>query len=234
MDVLKEAACAYDEVSKYDYTFWLGNSKRKMTISILSTPIEMFTHISGLDHLQDIPQITAKDEKAKKAVFRNILNGKIGYSDIEPSKYLFESFSSDNETTFTINDRIKHIANIKKYLDNASEGSFQKWEKRRCQFRGCQINADYLLSVPLDKSDNTKRMYFFLKKSNRSSNSDRNTPLRLFIVSAFPDFSGLTLGQQRPFTILKLTKKNLKSKMEEVIFVHPKFQNQNDENHHYI
>ena len=51
MDILQQAELAYQEVAEYDYTFWLGTAKKKLTISIISAQHEQFTHVSGLDRL---------------------------------------------------------------------------------------------------------------------------------------------------------------------------------------
>ena len=221
MDVLQQAAKSYQEASEYDYTFWLGTAKRTLTISILSTQPSQFTHVSGLDHLTDIPSVTGSNQSQKRAIFKEILRGKIQYADIEHSIFFLEEQSRDGQYVFTIKGRIEELCHIKHYLDNAAQGDFYKWDSNRCQHRRTRIPADYVLSVPIDKA---KNMYFFLKrKEDHGKKNDRSEPMNLYIFSAFPDSVHLTAGQQKPFTILKLSRKHIKTKAETELYHHPNY-----------
>ena len=221
MDVLQQAAKSYQEASEYDYTFWLGTAKRKLTISILSTQPSEFTHVSGLDHLKDIPSVTGSNQSQKRAIFKEILRGKIQYTDIEHSIFLLEEQSRAGQYIFTIKGRIEELCHIKQYLDNAAQGDFYKWDSNRCQHRRLRIPADYVLSVPIDK---TKNMYFFLKrKEDLRIKNDRSEPMNLYVFSAFPDSVHLTDGQQKPFTILKLSRTHVKTKTETKLYQNPKY-----------
>ena len=216
MDVLQQAALSYQEASEYDYTFWLGDKNRKLTISILSTHNEQFTHVSGLDHLKDIPKVTGSNTAQKRAIFKDIIRGKIQYTDIEQSAYFLEPQSKDGQYAFTIKERIEKLCHIKQYLDHAAQGEFYKWNVSRCQFRSSRIPADYVLAIPIDDK---QRMYFFLKRQTAPGReNDRSAPMKLYVFSAFPDSIHLTQGQQRPFTILKLSRKHIRTKQETELY----------------
>ena len=75
-DILYDAAHAFSKMLEYDYHFILGDSKRQKTFSIISNEKDMFTHICGIDHLKDIPKVTAKKSSEKIAILKNILSKK--------------------------------------------------------------------------------------------------------------------------------------------------------------
>ena len=219
MDILQQAAIAYQEVAEYDYTFWLGSAKKKITISILSAQHEQFTHVSGLDHLKDIPRVTSNNHVQTRAIFKDIVKGNIQYTDISQSSFLLEPQAKDGDTEFTIKYRIEQICNIKQYLDNASQGSFYKWEVGNCQFRNTRVPADYVLAIPINDKQN---MYFFLKRQMQGKKENREEPMKLYVFSAFPDSVRLSEGQQRPFPILKISRKHIKTKQEQELYRHKK------------
>lgn len=219
MDILKQAAMSYKEVSEYDYTFWLGSAKKKITISILSVHEENFNHVAGLDHLKDVPLVTSTKLVEKKAIFRDIIKDRITYDSIKSSQYISVVHSQDGNNTFTIKERIEEIGNIKNYLDNSCKGKFYKWNTSNCIFRQCTIRADYVLEIPIDS---TKSMYFFLKQNTEQKRrKDKMSPMKLYIISAFSDSVRLSEGQQRPFPILKILRKHIKSKEEIELYINP-------------
>lgn len=69
-DVLQDAAFAYNELMNYEYLFTIGNSKRQILLSLVSAVKKDFTHIIGLDHLSDIPEITVSGVSQKIAVYK--------------------------------------------------------------------------------------------------------------------------------------------------------------------
>lgn len=69
-DLLFKAAEAYKELMNYEYILIGGTSKRKIIISILSSDADKFTHVCGLDHLKDIPSVTAKKSREKEMIFK--------------------------------------------------------------------------------------------------------------------------------------------------------------------
>ena len=73
--MLQNDAEAFENLTHNDYIFKLGNNKHQMCISIISNDIENFNHIFGLDHLTDIPEVTAKSVRQKVAIYNKIQSG---------------------------------------------------------------------------------------------------------------------------------------------------------------
>lgn len=195
-DILRDAAFAYNELMNYEYLFTLGNSKRQILLSLVSAVKKDFTHIIGLDHLSDIPEVTASGESQKIAVYKKILSGDITYRHIHPSKFLFshleETSSNGNESSFSIYDRIDIARDVNFYLDSAFNGGWlYKWDKNRSKikihngrYRNCQIDAHYVLAIP-HRSDPQKRMFFFfivLTLSRPRMNPSNFTSFQLFQI----------------------------------------------------
>ena len=239
-DVLYDAARAFSQLLNYDYHFVLGDSKRQKSFTIVTNERDMFNHVCGLDHLTDIPVVTAKTSREKIAVFKKILNNKhnnITFSDIASSTHLYESMSSQinpqTNSQYNIYDRIVHMSKVEDILDNSDKGTIYKWDNRRGGDRCSKIKADYVLVVP-SKNHIEEKHYFFLvqtedtKLKNRTEN-DRTSPIKTKIISAFSDRDNLVATQVRPRTILEVSKINIKSK--KIIFTktHPAYQKEKNE-----
>lgn len=203
-DLLFKAAEAYKELMNYEYILIGGTSKRKIIISILSSDADKFTHVCGLDHLKDIPSVTAKKSREKEMIFKKILQKKISYDIIAKSKYFNQPLStSSTGEVFNIKTRIEQTVNIKNYFDNAYNGSFCKWNKKNSNgsiIRRTNIDADYLLAVPTLTQG--IKMYLFFFQTNKEE-KDKTAPIRLTLFSAFTDVDCLSVGQQSFCTILK-------------------------------
>lgn len=217
-DLLLEAAKEYKELMNYEYVISGGTGKRKLILSILSSEANTFTHVSGLDHLKDIPAVTSTKLREKEKIFKNILKGKITYETISKSKYFENSFSdTTNETVFNIKTRIEYITKIKYFFDNIYSGTFYKWNKNKCNLsttrRNCQISADFMISVPTDKPNINMYLFFFC--NNKGKN---NEPMKLNLFSAFSDTGSLAAGQQKFLTILKEERINIHTKEVVVLF----------------
>ena len=229
-DILYNAAKSFKNLLKYDYHFVLGDSKRQKTFSIISNEKEMFTHICGIDHLRDIAAVTAKRLDEKAAIFKNILRKKIKYSDIVHSKYLHTNMSNRNNphtnSPYTIEDRIIHLSNIENILDNSFKGKIYKWTGGKTSNRNCKIQADYLLTIPSDVSHKEK-YYFFLVKVN--NNNDKSIPIKTKIISAFADSEDLTVNLANPYTILELSKIEIKTNTTIFTQTYPSYQKEKDE-----
>lgn len=235
-DILNEAANAFHKVQNYDYIYTLGNRKRKIVISVISNSKNDFTHIFGLDHLKDIPSVTALTSSQKSAVFRNIMKGNITFEDIEKSKFLYapleKTLNLRTNKPYTIFERIQSLRNIEQILDSSYKGEFYKWDIDNCQVvvngkenRYVKINANYLLKVPSQEYPQ-ESYYFFLYQQPKSKAKD--APIKLNVFSAFPDCVDLAAGQKKTYTILREVKKNIKNQNEEILFTHNAYKS-NDE-----
>lgn len=240
-DVLYDAAKAFSHLIKYDYHFILGDSKRQKSFSIITNEKDMFNHVCGLDHLTDIPIVTAKNAREKVAIFKKILNNKSGnnitFSDISSSAYLYEKMSNQinplTNSQYNIYDRIVHLSNVEKILDNSDKGTIYKWDNKKGGKRYSKIQADYVLVVP-SKTHQEERHYFFLVKTDevklkRGQNNDRTTPIKTKIISAFSDRDNLVINQDRPRTILEVSKIDTKTKKYIFTKTHPAYQKEKDE-----
>lgn len=224
-DCLEKAAQSFDKVLKNRYELTVGNSKRSITLLIPSVDSSEFTHISGLDHLSDVSILDVHNSSQKTAVYKKILSGKIVFNDISASKILYSPvYGSHNFKTgseYTIFDRLISLADFEGLMDNLYKGKVYKWNVKNCQIRlpngrnrKCTINADYLLTVPSNNSNET--IYMFAFQTNKEKKKDDKICLNIF--SVFPDGVDMTRGQGGMLTVME-EKKNGVS-----IFVHPSYQ----------
>ncbi len=220
-DILYRAAVAFSNVRKHDYIYTLGNRKRDVKISVISNEGYLFTHISGLDHLTDIPKVTGRNETQKKKIYRKILKREITFFDIKYSSFLHKPMSgSENPATgkpYTIYDRIQTLGELEEILDSSYRGKMYRWNKgnSRCS----QIGADFLLVIP-SENNSEEKIYLFLFQKNKK---DKEKDIELSVLSAFATCDDLTKGQASPSTVLELVKREVKTKEETVLFTHPSY-----------
>lgn len=231
-DILYDAAAAFDAVSKYTYELHLGNKKRKVVISLLSSNESDFTHIVGLDHLKDIPAVTAKYIPQRIAVYRKILAKTITFSTIEPSQELFKAMSgSINPVTgreYCIYDRIALFSTFEALMDQAHTGKLYRWNLKNAKAAGTgqltrfsNINLDYVLAIPIDKANHVS-VYIFMYQTNK--NADVAEPIKLNVRSVFADTTNLTAGQALPYTILQESKIRNADKSAVILYRHHSYQ----------
>ena len=234
-DVLYDAAKAFSQLLDYDYKFVLGNSKRQKTFTIISNEKEMFTHVCGLEHLTDVPDVTGKKESEKVAIYKNILKKNIVFSDIADSAYLYHpmscSINPQTNSNYNIYDRIVDMSRIETILDDSYSGAIYKWDYCKCCVRYTKIMADYVLVIPSKIIPNEKH-YFFLVQINRRDFKGKNkkdTPIKTIIISAFSDGTDLVAGQFRLGTILEVSKIDIKNKKTLFTQTYPSYQKEKDE-----
>ncbi len=197
--------------SNFNYYFILGNNKRIEINVDMRCSRDEFTHIIGLDHLKDINALSTNNVKKKKYFVQDILNRKITIDTLEKSAYYSKpfdkTFNSLTAKPYVLHDRISALKNISFILDNAYHGSFYKWDSNKSSRRyngksmgRSQIKADYMLCIPNLSSENKlQKIYLFMYQDNKEEKKDQ--PIKLKIISAFPDCVDLTDKQQR-YTIL--------------------------------
>ncbi len=231
-DILYNAAKSFSNAIKFDYIYTLGNKKRKIKISVLSSQKDEFTHIFGIDHIADIPKIAVANSKQKIAVYNKILNKEITFLDIKYSvdlnKPIDGTYNIITGKPYTIKDRIEALQNIEYILDNSYNGKIYRWDikksniiQRNGKTRRSFINADYLLVVP-SKRHSAEKYYLFLYQTNKDK---KDEPIKLNVFSAFPDCVDVACGQVNPYTILKEVKYEIRTKTDEVLFVHSTYKN---------
>lgn len=230
---LYDAAISFEYLMNHDFQFILGDRKRKIRISIISSNQSEFTHVVGLDHLKDAPIVIGKNSSQKKSIYNKIINHEITDENILDSNYLYSPISKGinpvTEDYYTIFDRIEHATALHDYLINGFKGNFYKWNRNKCRIIfpnggicGTNIQADYLLAIPNEKVPHEK-YYFFMYKTNRNTNKEK--PIELNIHSAFPETIDLTAGQERPYTILQENQIHRETKAVQEIHTHPSYKN---------
>ena len=230
---LYDAAMSFEYLRNHDFQFILGDRKRKIRISIISSDKLEFTHVVGLDHLKDVPSVIGKNSSQKKSIYSKIINREITDENILDSSYLYSPISKGmNPVTkdcYTIFDRIEHAAALHGYLLNGFKGKFYKWNRNKCRIQlpngdicGTNIQADYLLVIPNEKVPHEK-YYFFMYKTNR--NASKEKPIELHIHSAFPETIDLAAGQEKPYTILQENQIHRETKVVQEIHTHPSYKN---------
>ena len=227
-DVLYDAAAAFDAVSKYTYELHLGNKKRKVVISLLSSNESDFTHIVGLDHLTDIPAVTAATVPQKIAVYRRIRAKAITFSTIEPSlelsKAMSGSINPDTGREYCIYDRIALFSTFEALMDQAHTGKLYRWNLKNAKAAGTgqltrfsNINLDYVLAILINKANHVNA-YIFMYQTNK--NADITEPIKLNVRSVFADTANLTAGQALPYTILQESKISNADKSAVILYRH--------------
>ena len=233
-DILYDAAHAFSKMLEYDYHFILGDSKRQKTFSIISNEKDMFTHICGIDHLKDIPKATAKKSSEKIAILKNILSKKITYSDISGSQHLYETMSNKQNpitgSAYTIFDRISHLSSAESILDGCEKGTIYRWNNGPSGQRLSRIQADYVLTVPSNNHPEEIH-YFFLvvtEDFKRKNVKDNSAPIKTKIISAFSDRDKFLGNLSKPYTILEVSK--IEVKTEKIVFTktYPAYQKEKD------
>lgn len=210
-DLLLKCAENFREVSKYNYTFVLGDGKR-ITINLnMRCSADEFTHVMGLDHLKDIDGLQSNNVNRKRSFFQNILNEEIVMADIEKSVHINKPVSGTYNTQtnheYTIKERIIALQDIEYILDNAYKGKFYKWNKSKStkklpdgRIQRSNITADYMLCIPGLFSDNKEqRIYVFMYRENKG---DTSGDIKLRVHSAFPDCVDMTVNQKK-YAILR-------------------------------
>lgn len=231
MDILRQCALEFDKISNYNYKFTAGKSGKTFQIN-LSCLQEDFTHIVGLDHLTDLRDFNTHKLSVKSSLFEKILIGEITYDDILSSRFLDMPFrgtyNSNTNKEYTLSERIQRLLSIENLLDTAYKGKIYKWNNRYAcivkpngNSRRVSIAADYLLVIPSPENKNENIYLFsYIVESRKKDNF-----VKLNIFYAFADCVDLTQGQERPMTILKETKYNIKTKDEQILYIHPRYNN---------
>lgn len=141
MDILLQAAQAFEQLLKKKYIFELGKQGTLYKIDLVFTPYE-FHHLAGLHKLDDI-KILHKD---RRLVFKEILKRKLTCDDINESS----GFKS-------IQKRLELIVNLEHYLDTVN--SIFKYDHKKNM--SSKIRAEYVMK---NTSSGNEVFYFAIKE----------------------------------------------------------------------
>lgn len=230
-DILFHSAKSFDNAAKYNYIFRAARSQKQFVIN-LNCLEEEFTHIIGLDHLQDIRILSSHSSQIKISAFQRVLSKEITFSDISKSDFFSQPFpktyNSVTKSEYTLAERISVLQNIEKILDKAYTGKLYKWNTKSAAIkmpdgktRRTNISGDYMFAIPSGRNPEEK-IYLFLYRETAAKKKD-DMREQLYLFSAFADCLDLSRGQERPYTILQETKENAKTKQSEVLYTHPSY-----------
>lgn len=232
-DVLQQASLNYEKLTKTEYVYTLGTKdKRSVVIEFIGCNSDAFTHIYGLDHLTDVKDFANLKNRgaAKKKIYAKIQKGEYPLSELLKNSNILtaplpKTYNPETKKEFSIYDRILALEDLESILDNVENVSMYRWDNQKSkivcpngQKRITNINADTLLVIPAKKDVN----YYLFAYKQKSINPKE--PLRLKIFSAFIDGVDLTMGQGKPFPILKVDKVTNKGKDVKTLYVHPNYE----------
>lgn len=146
MDLLRNVAEKFGKLLSVEYYFEIArkNERKEFVLDFLP---QDFHHICGLHKLSDIGLVQTG---ARDKIYRDILNGRIGFSDIEKSNY-FEKMS----------DRLILIGQIEEML-NDNQIVFNYLKNKRGFSR---IEAEYLL----ENAHENDIIYIFLNERSKAN-----------------------------------------------------------------
>ncbi|MFR9537841.1 MAG: PBECR4 domain-containing protein [Rikenellaceae bacterium] len=191
MDQLLACASAFSALSNIEYSLVIGRKGKAIELRICF-PTVNFHHLAGLHKLRDLQLATENRDK----VFQRILSGQITCDHILKSSFAQESLR-----------RMAPLQHLELLFDT-NELVFRYNEKKQVF---SVIQADFLLSTPLDGND----IYIFISKGDDDS---------YFCRSLFPkDGKDYTQGQSK-YTLLYKEKINTATGVSEVQYdrLHPK------------
>lgn len=220
-DTLQMCAQNYKTLTQYNYIIITGNSKRVEIHFDLKFIRENFTHITGLDHLDDLDGFGTHKLVEKLRLFQEILDGKVTYTDIQKSikfyDYIQGTYNNNTGKCYTIADRLNALVDLESLLDNMYVGKLYHWrayttaKTANGKYRQTSIRADYVLQIP---KQNGEYIYLFLYEENKAQKKNaqkRQDTIKLTVFSAFPDcidFASV-LGKALPW--LQIEKENKKT-----------------------
>lgn len=233
MDKLQEAAKNYQKLIDTEYLYTLGtNDKTRVILEFIGCNTAEFTHILGLDHLQDVPALkNSKNSSAKNRIFKKICDGEITLEkNLAISKIIDNpipmTYNPETQKEYTVRERILSLCKINDILDNVGkETLLYKWDPTKSKVmcpngrtRKLTIQADFLLVTPgMIKGTN---YYLF---SHIEKNTYPDQPTRLKIHSAFVDGVDLTQGQGKSLPILQIDKYTDKRKNVKNLYKKPNY-----------
>ena len=177
MDKLLTCAKAFENLLRIQYRIVIGRKGKTVELIIGFSKLD-FHHLMGLGKLKDL-RIAKRN---RGLVFDEILDGSTTYGSIARSRYFSQ-----------IENRFEPLALIEQLLDD--NRLVFRYNAKLNQFS--LIEADYLLSTPLESRD----IYIFIARHQETGN--------YFCRSFFPkEKKDYTEGQPR-YTLLYKEKRNL-------------------------
>lgn len=187
MGNILEAANAFAKLLDIEYQVVLGKKKRNVLLSITFDK-NHFSHLAGLQYLEDIPDIFRSQ---RDVVFDRILNNSITSSQVENSSFYPK-----------IKDRIEYLAFLESIMD--SNKTVFKYNPQMEAFS--MIQAEFLL-----KNEICSRNIFTFLSSEKSTG-------KYFCRSFFPQSDKDYSEKQTTWTLLYKKKIHKSSGVENVLY----------------
>lgn len=199
-DLLKSLS-AYKKLLDVSYHFVIGRKNRSVDIRLYFTKNNFF-HLSGLQYLDDLPELNNDREKI--------------FNRIECDED-FQDHILMSRNYLKIKERINFVSLLESFLD--SNKTVFKFNNRTNTFS--LIEVDYILK----NSDEIKNMYVFISKDNKR-------PDTYFCRSAFTrDRSQKDYAEQHiSYTLLYKEKTDLTTHESQVLYVSPSYKKESYKN----
>lgn len=201
MDLLKKAASVYDKMLDTEYLFVSGKNGQ-LHSHILKFTSDEFKHAVGLHKLTDIPAIC---RSSSSNLLFLIKSGQLTINDISRSTHYSQ-----------IESRIKNLAHLEEYLDNAM--LYYDWDSKRSPFSNIEASIMIPSQSLIDIGQST---YIFFKNIDNEtlklSECIVETAKSQKLVSLISDKRDYTRGQLRPPTLLYKEKRVLSSGLKTIL-----------------
>lgn len=223
-DIIFDLAEEFSKLNNYNYELVLGtkDGKPKMTFIVdMSSLSQRFTHITGLEHIDDINDFNmsnlsaSQKDKKRNLAFKNIISKNITFQTIKKSSGKFFNSSTGeyfnfeqthNPTTgkpYTIIERINSQKNIESVFNSLFKGKVFQRNPIDNIMGYSKINAPYVLKFPT--SSHLENLYIFFEKSNSNKKgSSKKSFMR--VNTAFTDKTDLIKNPINTYMVLKINK----------------------------
>lgn len=234
-DIIYDLAEEFSKLKNYNYELVLGtkDGKPKMTFIVdMSSLSQRFTHISGLEHIDDIKDFNMNNLSANQKVnkrnqtFKKIMSKNITFQTIKKKSGIFfdnltgEYFNFEkthNPTTgkpYTIIERINSQKNIESVFNSLYKGKVLQRNTLDNLIGYSKINAPYVLKFPT--SSNMQSLYIFFEKSS-STKVRHSKDDYMRVNTAFLDKNDLIRNPINTFTVLKINKIKVSNKSQNAV-----------------
>ncbi len=243
-DIIYDLATEFFELKNYNYELVLGTKDGKPKISFIVDLISLsqrFTHITGLEHIDDINDFNMSDlsanqkDKKRNQALRNVLSNNITFKTIKNMSGKFFNNSTGEYFTFekthnpttgkpyTIIERLNSQKNIESVFNSLYKGKVLQRNPIDNIMGYSKISASYVLKFPT--SNHLENLYIFFEKSNsHKKGHDKKSFMR--INTAFTDKTDLIKNPINTYTVLKINKIRVSKQSPdevETIFENQKF-----------
>lgn len=202
LDDLRNCYNAYEKLLNIQYRFVLARKTKKYRITILFK-WEDFFHLTGMQHLKDIPQLVI----SRKVLRTKIRVGEITAQDLRASMFCVTD-------TIDINCRIKYLSYLDQFI--ASENTVLDYMNKKD--KGSNIKADWMITGEFNSQD----CYLFIEGYNSRNRIDRIND-EYYCKSFFPSLKTKYGAYATSTTILLKERLDVTANTTKTLYRHPTF-----------